>query len=48
LCFLFRETILGAMAMGVDIQEEQTDRYALGEFGDLRLKNRGAAACAAG
>jgi hypothetical protein len=28
------------MAMGVDIQEEQTDRYALGEFGDLRLKNR--------
>jgi hypothetical protein len=26
--------------MGLDIQEEQIDRYALGEFGDARLKKQ--------
>lgn len=26
--------------MGLDIQEDQIDRYALGDFGDLRLKKR--------
>ncbi len=26
--------------MGLDIQADQIDRYALGEFGDLRLKKQ--------
>lgn len=26
--------------MGLDIQEEQIDRYAVGEFGDARLKKQ--------
>ena len=27
--------------MGLEIDEEQIERYALGEFGDARLKKRG-------
>lgn len=26
--------------MGLDIEEDQIDRYALGEFGDARLKKQ--------